>query len=213
MPTLQALVDEYIGQHVGEEDTKRALRERLKYATDAWGDLRIDRLNAREVGAWRARLPGALCLGDSQGATVRAQLRGQGRAPAEEPGRGGAEPGAEAARSSNLRVRRGPRGDCGGPLPALAPIPVFVGLTGLRPEEWLALERGDLDRRAGVLHIRRVFTDGQLKLYGKQDGSLRTVPLPLKAAQSLAQLPPRLDTPPDLSWGAWRQSQPKQAAP
>jgi integrase len=79
--------------------------------------------------------------------------------------------------------------------PAFSPIPVFVGLTGLRCQEWLALERGDIDRRSGVVHVRRVFTDGRLKPYGKQRGSPRTVPLPLRAAESLAAFPPRLDTP------------------
>lgn len=79
--------------------------------------------------------------------------------------------------------------------PAFAPIPIFAGLTGLRCSEWLALERGDIDRHSGVVHVRRVFVDGQMKLYGKQSGSLRTVPLPLRAAESLSALPPRLDTP------------------
>jgi hypothetical protein len=57
LPTFSELVAEYFGQHVGEENTKRALRERLRYARDAWGDLRIDRLNARDIAAWRARRP------------------------------------------------------------------------------------------------------------------------------------------------------------
>jgi hypothetical protein len=47
---------------------------------------------------------------------------------------------------------------------------------------------------AGVVHVRRVHTDGAVKLYGKQAGSLRAVPLPARAAQALAEHAPRLDT-------------------
>jgi integrase len=61
--------------------------------------------------------------------------------------------------------------------------------------EWIALERSDVDRRGGVVHVRRVFTDGQVKGYGKSEESLRTVPLPRRAAESLDRLPPRIDTP------------------
>jgi integrase len=44
--------------------------------------------------------------------------------------------------------------------PIFRPLPLFVALTGLRPEEWIGLERGDIDRNAGVVHVRRVYTDG-----------------------------------------------------
>jgi integrase len=73
-------------------------------------------------------------------------------------------------------------------------IPLFVAATGLRCEEWLALERGDIDRAAGLVHVRRVFVDGQVKPYGKQARSLRAVPLPAVAIEALDAMPPRIDT-------------------
>jgi integrase len=158
-------------------------------------DLRIDRLTVTELGAWRKRLSERSAWAITKALrqvlhyAVRPKLLDENPAslvPNPEPKR------REVPTFESVEDLEAITDDLS---PAFAAIPVFVGLTGLRCSEWLALERGDVDRRAGVVHVRRVFTDGRLKLYRKQNGSLRTVPLPLRAAESPSGLPPRLNTP------------------
>ncbi len=202
MPTLGELVDEYLGQHNAEGNTIKTLTARLRYATEGpkldgqggWKDLPLNRLTLTEIGTWRRRLPERSAWAIHKALrqvlhyAVRAKLLDENPAvlvPNPEPKRREVPAFASLAEIEAVGEELSPQ---------FGPLPVFVALTGLRPEEWLALERGDVDRAAGVVHIRRVFTDGQVKLYGKQSRSLRTVPLPLRAAQALDALPPRLDT-------------------
>ncbi|MGN6170774.1 MAG: tyrosine-type recombinase/integrase [Solirubrobacteraceae bacterium] len=60
--------------------------------------------------------------------------------------------------------------------------------TGLRPSELFALERGDLDRAAGVVQIRRAYANGRVK-QTKTRLSRRAVPLQAIALEALDQLP------------------------
>jgi integrase len=79
--------------------------------------------------------------------------------------------------------------------PAYRPLPAFAAATGLRPEEWGALERRDLDRRGGVLAVRRTISNGEIVELGKTTRSRRQVPLTGRALEALDALPVRLDSP------------------
>jgi len=46
-------------------------------------------------------------------------------------------------------------------------IPLFAAATGLRPEEWQALERRDVDRGGRILHVRRTVSSGEVVDLGK----------------------------------------------
>jgi integrase len=205
--TLAELVDEYLAQHVAEQNTIRALGDRLKLATvgipvkprasereHGLGEIRVDRLDVRTVAAWRRRLPEGSAwhahkaLRQVLAYAVRASLASENVAklvPNPEPKRRevptfGAWEELERLADELPPERRS--------------LPILVAGTGLRPEEWLALERRDVDTKAGVLHVRRVYTDGRVKEYGKQSRSLRRVPLRRRAVEALAAHPWRLDT-------------------
>ena len=75
------------------------------------------------------------------------------------------------------------------------PLPAFAAATRMRPEEWQALERRDVDRAAGLLNVRRTVSGGEVVELGKTTGARRQVPLTGRAREALDALPPRLDTP------------------
>jgi integrase len=79
--------------------------------------------------------------------------------------------------------------------PMYQPLPTFAAATGLRPEEWQALERRDVDRRARVLTLARTVSSGEIVDLGKTKRSRRQVPLSSRALDALDALPARLDVP------------------
>jgi integrase len=79
--------------------------------------------------------------------------------------------------------------------PRFAAVPLFAVDTGLRPEEWLALERRDVDREAGVITVERVYTQRRLKPCGKTSRQRRRVPLRQRVLDALDAIPTRLDSP------------------
>jgi integrase len=201
-PTLAELVGEFLSQHNAEPNTLRGLRERLAYATrgpkrdgeGGFADVRVDRLDPVAIGAWRKRLPERSAWGIHKALrqvlnhAVRIKLLDENVAaliPNPEPKR------REVEAFETLALLEAVGDEMS---EEYSQLPIFVALTGLRPEEWIALERRDVDRKAGIVHVRRVFTAGEVKLVGKNSRSLRAVPLPSRALEAVDAILPRLDT-------------------
>jgi len=195
IPTLAELVDEYLAVHSAEANTLRTLRERLRPAVARFGDLRVDRLVVAEIAAWRKTLPERSAHAMHKALRQVLNYAVAAKIIDENPSKAVPNPEPKRRELPVFQTLAEVEAVADELSPTFRPIPLFAALTGLRTEEWLALERRDVDRASGVVHVRRVFTDGQVKLYGKQTRSLRTVPLPLRAAVALDGLPPRLDTP------------------
>jgi len=197
--TLAEFVPLYLERHAAgvRPRTIAELRKRLRYASIAFGEVPLRGLErmSGEIASWRATLPERSRYGYTQAlrqtleAAVRwgymtrnpAKLAGSNPQPPPRPVRAYtfAELAAIAAELS----------------PMYRPLPVFAAATGLRPEEWQALERRDVDHRERMLNVRRTVSSGEVVELGKTKRSRRQVPLSDRALDVLDALPARLDTP------------------
>lgn len=78
--------------------------------------------------------------------------------------------------------------------PCYSALPAFGAATGLRPEEWGALERRHVDRTRRLVRVEQKNVDGRIVPGGKTRTSVREVPLSRVALAALDAIPPRLDT-------------------
>jgi integrase len=196
--TLAELVEVYLERHAAgvRERTIWTLRVRLRYAVAAFGDVPLRDLErmSGEIAAWQARLPErsryglvqalrqALEAGCRWGYMSRnpAKLAGRNRQPTPRAVRAFTPEEVEAIAAELSAMYR--------------PLPTFAAATGLRPEEWAALERGDVDRTDAIINVRRTVSAGEMVELGKTARSRRQVPLTVRARKALDGLPPRLDT-------------------
>ena len=197
--TVDGLLDTFLERHGSTVDpaTKRKLQRQLKSARAAFGDRNPDSLNRLELEDWRATLsPGsqhdvfrafrqALAWGAARSLTSRDASVGVRNPKRKRHERKEIVPFETWQEIEAVAAELDPR---------YAAIPVFATGTGLRPEEWIALERGDVDWEARVVHVRRRVSGGELKQGGKTAGSVRTVPLRQRVLDALGAMPPRIDT-------------------
>ena len=173
MPTLSELVAEFIGQHSAEDSTIASLRQRLRYALEGtgldgkggWRNVALDRLQPHEIGTWRKRLPNGARMGSTKpsvrySTTPSASSCSTRTRPHSCRIRSRSDGGPEVHRP-RPRPRRALNS------PALRAIPLFAGLTGLRPRSGSHSNDATSTARPASCTCRRVYADGTLKPYGK----------------------------------------------
>jgi integrase len=210
--TFAEHVERYLRMHATSVDqsTIRTLRERLgatpksgyrqrpyRTAIEAFGHVTLRELEALslEIAEWQATLPPRYryaivrSLRQVLNAATRWKLIGENPAnragPNPQP-RNPEVPSFDSLASvDRLAIELAP---------CFAPIVVFGVETGLRPSEWIALERRHVDRNARVVKVRQAIVDGKLKEYGKTARSRRALPLTTRALAAIDSLPTPLDS-------------------
>jgi integrase len=183
--TLAELVETYLAQHDAQPVTIEKLRYLLGKATAVFGDRRIGELTSQEIAEWRMTLSPGYHFEATQALRQvlhRAVAWGMidlnpAKVGVDNPVRRRKEqhPFESWAELEALAAAIGPR---------YGPMILFAAATGLRPAEWIALEKRDIDRKERVVYVRRAFTRGELKI-PKTEASMRAVPLQTRALDAL----------------------------
>jgi integrase len=192
--TFGELAERFLAAHEADEVTIAKLRTQLGDAVAKFGDRPVRTLRPDELAAWRKSLIGNrhhVFRAVKQVLTQAERWELLDKSPVRfvknpKPKAPEIVPFATWEEIEAIAEELGPR---------FAAIPVFAVGTGLRPEEWIALTRADVDRREGVVHVRRVYTQGRLKECAKTSRQRRRVPLRQRVLDALDALPPRLDSP------------------
>jgi integrase len=187
--TLGELVEAYLAQHDVDEVTIEKLRWLLGKAVAVFGNRAVGELRSEEIAAWRIGLSAGYRFDATQAlrqVLARAVLWGMIDVnPAKRgvdnpsPRRKEQRPFESWADLDAVAAHLAPR---------YRPMVIFAAATGLRPAEWLALERRDVDWPARVVYVRRSFTKGRLKCT-KTEASLRAVPLQTIALEAIEHQP------------------------
>jgi integrase len=187
--TLSELVETYLAQHDVQPVTIEKLRWLLSKATAVFGDRRIGELTSQQIAEWRMTVSPGLRFEATQALRQvlhRAVVWGMidinpAKVGVDNPTRRRKEqhPFESWDELEAIADALGPR---------YGPMIIFAAATGLRPAEWIALEKRDINRDERVAFVRRSFTKRELKA-PKTEASLRAVPLQARALDALERLP------------------------
>jgi integrase len=163
--TLSELVDTYLDQHDVQPVTIEKLRYLLSKATVAFGDRFVGELTSKEIAAFRMTLSTGYRFEATQAlrhALHRAVAWGMidvkpAKVCVDNPVRRRKEqhPFESWTELEALAAAIGPR---------YGPMIHFAAATGLRPAEWIALEKREVGGEERVVFVRRSFTRGELKI-------------------------------------------------
>jgi integrase len=202
--TLRDLTDRYLARHatIRSKATVDSVRERMKRPLEEYGDTRVAELErmADDLAAWRTTLPPRYAP-KVMGALRQVLAAGVRWGLLERNSAVDAGPNPEAD-PPPIRVYTLPELDAIAAelSKAYRQLPVFGAATGLRPEEWAALERRHINRDRRVLRVEQKNVDARIIPGGKTRGSIREVPLSGRALAAFDQLPIQLNT--RLLWAA-----------
>jgi integrase len=197
--TLTEFCDLFLERHAATRRPRTIvlLRERLAYATRAFGDVRLRELErmAGDIADWQTTLPERSRYGIVQALrqTLAAAMR-WGYVALNPAVLAGPNPQPTPRTPDPFTLE-----DVDGIAAELdnigAALVRFAAATGLRPQEWAALERRDVDRKAGTVTVRRTLGDDGVRELAKTNASRRQVPLSARAIAALDDVPARMDTP------------------
>jgi integrase len=192
--TLVELVDRYLAVHTGAESTKASLRWRLDKAVAAFGNVPPDRLTREEIERWRLTIPEGHRFETVQ--ALKQTLRWAGKAglvDRHHPALDVKNP--QPPRSEILPFTWAELDALAEEIdPRFSPLVVFAAGTGLRPGEWAALERRDVDLAQRTVSVQRRLTKDKTIVDATKNGKPRRVPLRPRVVEALAAVPPQLHT-------------------
>jgi integrase len=194
--TLAELVERFMAQYQRPLQTRKRITTELNRATKAFGDVPLLQLDPAEISIWISNLP---VEQTTRSITIRAlrQVLRKGVAWGYIDKNPAAPDLVEVPEGHVKEINPFETWDVADAIGShYGPLVSFAVATGLRPEEWSALEWRDIDLAGRCLHVRRTWTRiGGARDVGKTKAARRQVDLQQRAVDALAAVPRTLHEP------------------